>query len=171
MTILFVILAIFALILIVAAILPGKYLIEKSIVINRPAVEVYNKVANLNHYSQWNPWQKQDPAAITTITGDPGHVGHKYYWNGKKVGEGHLTVRSTAPGKAINFDLQFIKPFKSQAIDAWDFTDTTDGAKTVWRNSGELPFPVARLMGPYLNKQLNKQFEEGLISLKELCEK
>jgi uncharacterized protein YndB with AHSA1/START domain len=171
MTILFIILAIIAFILIVAAVLPGKYLIEKSIVINRPAAEVYNKVANLNHYSEWNPWQKQDPAAISTISGEPAHVGHKYHWNGKKVGEGHLTVRSTVPGKAINFDLQFIKPFKSQAIDAWDFTDTTDGTKTVWRNSGELPFPVARLMGPYLNKQLNKQFEEGLKSLKELCEK
>lgn len=171
MMILYILLAVIALILLVAAVLPGKYLVEKSITINRPPAEVFNKIANLNHYKEWNPWQKEDPGAQSTITGDPMHVGHKYHWSGKKVGEGSLTIRSTVPSKAINFDLQFVKPFKSEAIDAWDFTETTGGTKTVWRNSGELPFPVARLMGPYLNKQLNRQFEAGLQNLKEMCEK
>lgn len=170
MIILYILLGFLALVLLYAAILPDKYLIEKSVIIHRPAAEVYNKVANLNFYSEWNPWQKQDPGALATISGEPGHIGHKYHWNGKKVGEGHLTVRSTAPGKAINFDLQFIRPWKGLAMDAWDFTETAEGTKTVWRNTGHLPFPVARLMGPYLNKQLNKQFEEGLQSLKQLCE-
>ncbi|MFT3845105.1 MAG: SRPBCC family protein [Lacibacter sp.] len=171
MIIVYIILIVIVLVLLWAAILPGKYFIEKTIVINRPAAEVYNKVADLNHYKEWNPWQKTDPGAMASISGEAGHVGHKYHWNGKKVGEGHLTVRSVAPGKAINFDLEFIKPWKSKAVDAWDFTETSDGAKTVWRNTGELPFPVARLMGPFLQKQLNKQFEEGLKNLKELCEK
>lgn len=57
MIILYVLLGIILLVLLIAAGLPGKYLIEKSIVINRPAAEVYNKVADLNYYSQWNPWQ------------------------------------------------------------------------------------------------------------------
>ena len=171
MIILYVIFGIAAFVLLVAAILPGKYVIERSIVINRPVAEVYNRVADLNHYKEWNPWQKQDPDALATITGEQGHVGHKYQWSGKKVGEGHLTIRSTTPGKAINFDLQFLKPWKAQAIDAWDFTNTSEGTKTVWRNTGELPFPIARLMGPSLNKQLCKQFEQGLQSLKEVCEK
>lgn len=171
MIILYAILGIIALVLLMAILLPGKYLVEKCILINRPANEVYNKVADLNYYSQWNPWQKTDPQAKSTISGDPMHVDHKYHWNGKKVGEGSLTVRSVAPGRAINFDLQFFKPFKSQAIDAWDFTDTADGTMVVWRNSGAFPFPVARLMGPSITKQLNKQFEEGLVNLKEICEK
>jgi uncharacterized protein YndB with AHSA1/START domain len=171
MIILYVLLGIIALVLLLAAVLPGKYLVEKSIVINRPAAEVYNKVANLNHYKDWNPWAKMEPSAQTTITGDPMHVGHKYHWSGKKVGEGSLTVRSAVPTKAINFDLQFVKPFKSQAIDAWDFTEVEGGTKTVWRNSGGFPFPIARLMGPSITKQLNTQFEEGLQNLKEMCEK
>lgn len=171
MIIVYIILVVLVLVGLWAAILPGKYLIEKCIVINRPAAEVYNKVADLNHYKEWNPWAKTDPDAMATISGDPGHVGHKYHWNGKKVGEGHLTVRSAVPGKAVNFDLQFIKPWKSQAMDAWDFTETAEGTKAVWRNTGALPFPVARLMGPFINKQLNKQFEEGLKNLKALCEK
>lgn len=171
MIILYIFLGIIVLVLLIAAGLPGKYLIEKSIVINRPAAEVYNKVADLNYYSQWNPWQKTDPDAKSVISGDPLRIGHKYEWNGKKVGEGSLTVRSVTPGKAINFDLQFLKPFKSQAIDAWDFTQTNEGTRAVWRNKGEFPFPIARLMGPSMTKQLNQQFEEGLQSLKEMCER
>jgi hypothetical protein len=171
MIVLYIILDIIAVLLLLAALLPGKYFIEKSITIHRPSAEVFNKVANLNYYKEWNPWQKTDPGAVSTISGDPMHVGHKYHWSGKKVGEGSLTIRSTVPSKAINFDLQFVKPFKSQAVDAWDFTETQDGTKTVWRNSGEFPFPIGRLMGPMLNKQLNAQFEEGLKSLKEMCER
>lgn len=171
MIILYVILGLIALFLLLAAILPGQYLVEKCIVINRPAAEVYNKVADLNYYSQWNPWQKTDPDARSVIDGSPMQVGHKYQWNGKKVGEGSLTVRSVLPGKAVNFDLEFLKPFKSKAFDAWDFSETEEGTKVTWRNSGEFPFPVARLMGPSISKQLNKQFEEGLNNLKEMCEK
>lgn len=170
MTVLYIILGIIGLLLLVAAILPSQYLIEKSILINRPAVEVYNQVANLQHYREWNPWQKQDPAALATITGDTGHIGHKYHWTGKKIGEGHLTIRSVTPGKAINFDLEFIKPWKSRAMDAWDFTETNEGTKAVWRNSGNLSYPIARLMGPFIDKQLNQHFEAGLKSLKEACE-
>ncbi len=169
--ILYVILGIIALVLLIAAGLPGKYLIKKSIVINRPGAEVYNKGAGLNYYCQWNPWQKTDPDAKSVISGDPLHIGHKYEWNGKKVGEGSLTVRSVTPGKAINFDLRFLKPFKSQAIDAWDFIQTNEGTRIVWRNNGQLPFPVARLIGSSMNKQVNQQFEERLQSLKEVCEK
>ena len=171
MIILYVVLGIVAFVLLVAAVMPGKYLVEKSTIISKPPAEVYNKIANLNHYKDWNPWAKTDPDAQTSITGDPMHVGHKYYWNGKKVGEGSLTVRSTVPSKAINFDLVFLKPFKSQAIDAWDFTQVDGGTKVVWRNSGAFPFPVARLMGPSITKQLNTQFEDGLRNLKEMCEK
>ena len=171
MIILYVILGIIALVLLVAAVLPGKYLVEKSTIISRPPAEVYNKIANLNHYRDWNPWAKTDPDAQSSVTGNPMQVGHKYYWNGKKVGEGSLTIRSTVPSKAINFDLVFLKPFKSEAIDAWDFTEVEGGTKVVWRNSGAFPFPVARLMGPSITKQLNTQFEDGLRNLKEMCEK
>ena len=38
--------------------------------------------------------------------------------------------------------------------------------KVTWQNNGELPFPLARLMGPLLKKNLDKQFGEGLKNLK-----
>jgi Polyketide cyclase / dehydrase and lipid transport len=156
--------------LIVAAILPKFYNIEKTVIIKKPVVEVMKKVGNLNEYAVWNPWQQSDPAANKTITGIAGTPGHQYAWRGKKVGIGSLTINNI-DDKHIHFDLQFLKPWKSTARDNWLFEPWGDGeTKVTWQNSGNLPWPVARLMGPLLNKNLNHQFEQGLNNLKNLCE-
>lgn len=156
--------------LIIALLLPGKYHVEKSTIINRRVSEVMDRVANLNNYAAWNPWQQSDPGAKSTITGEPKTVGHQYAWEGKKVGVGHLTIRDIDQ-KHVHFNLQFIKPFQSKASDDWLFEEWGQGeTKVTWSNNGELPFPVARLMGPGLLKTLNKQFEQGLSNLKKMCE-
>jgi len=170
MIILYFIIGLLAALLVIALISPGSFLVEKTTVINRPVSEVYTKVANLNYYKQWNPWQQSDPTAKGTITGTPDTIGHQYSWEGKKVGVGSLTLANRTVNQNVHFKLQFLKPWKSQADDSWTFTPENGGTKVTWRNSGELPFPVARLMGPVIKKNLNQQFETGLSNLKKMCE-
>jgi len=156
--------------LIIAALMPKIFNIEKSIVITKPVEEVMDKVSNLNYYSQWNPWQQSDPTTKKEITGTPKTPGHKYAWEGKKVGMGSLTLKKMDQ-KHIHFDLEFLKPWKSKANDNWLFEPWGNGeTKVTWQNSGALPWPIARLMGPMLHKSLNKQFEQGLNNLKKMCE-
>lgn len=160
-----------ATLLIVAAAMPKVYSIEKTVIINRPVTGVMNYISDFNYYSQWNPWQQSDPSAKSTITGNPGSPGHKYEWVGKKIGIGSLTLLSM-DAKHIHFELEFIKPWKAKAKDNWAFEQWGDGSETkvIWQNSGELPWPMARLMGPMLNKNLSHQFEQGLNNLKKMCE-
>ncbi len=156
--------------LIIAALMPKVYHVEKSIVIKAPVKEVMNRIGNLNDYALWNPWQQSDPSAKKTITGVPNTAGHKYAWDGKKVGMGSLALNSLDE-KRIHFDLEFLKPWKSKAKDNWLFeTRGDDEIKVTWQNSGELPWPMARLMGPMINKNLIHQFGIGLNNLKNLCE-
>ena len=169
---LYIILGIIVLILVIAAVMPGKYVIEKQIIINKPQQEVYAKVADFNFYREWNPWQKSEPAAKYKIIGTPATVGHKYEWEGRKIGSGSLTVASVTPYNKIDLDLEFIKPWKTKAFDNWTFEDLKNGtSKVIWHNSGPLPYPTARLMGPVISKNLSTQFVQGLNSLKEMCEK
>jgi hypothetical protein len=157
-------------VLLIAASLPNHFNIEKTIIINKPVAEVMNRVGDLNFYKQWNPWQQQDPTATSEITGTPHKPGHKYAWQGKKVGIGNLTLREINH-KHIHFDLQFIKPWKSNAKDNWLFEPWgNDGTKVTWQNTGTLPWPIARLMGAMLTRSLNHQFEKGLNNLKAMCE-
>ena len=159
-----------ALLLILALMMPKGFNIEKTIVINSPVGEVMNRVGDLNYYSKWNPWQQSDSSAKSTITGTPKTPGHRYAWEGRKVGVGSLTLLGL-DSKHIHFSLEFLKPWKSQAKDNWLFEHWgTDETKVTWQNSGELPWPIARLMGPMLNKNLNIQFQKGLNNLKQMCE-
>jgi len=168
---LYILAGLFLAIFLIAAIMPGRYKVEKSITINKPASEVFPKVANLNHYRDWNPWQKTEPDSKSTITGTPGTVGHKFEWEGKKIGAGSLTIKSVQPHTSLLLDLEFIKPWKSTADDAWTFEENGGQTKVTWKNQGPLTYPAARLMGPMINKNLNQQFEQGLKNLKEVCEK
>ena len=156
--------------LIVSALMPRRYQVEKTMIIHKPVQEVMNKVGNLNHYASWNPWQQADPTGKKNVTGTPQTIGHKYSWLGKKTGEGSLTI-SGIDDKHIHFDLEFLKPWKSHAKDNWLFEEWgNQQTKITWQNSGELPWPMARIMGPLINKNLNHQFELGLNNLKKICE-
>lgn len=171
MTWLYVILGFIVVLLIIATFLPKNYNVEKSTIIKKSVTEVMSKVGDLNFYSQWNPWQQSDPTAKAIINGSAGMPGHKYEWEGKKVGVGSLTLNSIDE-KHIHFDLEFIKPFSSKAKDNWLFEPWGDGSETkvTWQNSGGFPWPVGRLIGPMITKQLNDQFVTGLNNLKKMCE-
>lgn len=171
MIVLYVLLGLIVFILVLAAFMPGSYNIEKNVIIHRSGTDVMAKVSDLNYYSQWNPWQQMDPTTKSTITGTPAIPGHKYAWEGKKVGMGSLTLKSL-DSKHIHFDLEFLKPWKAKANDNWLFEPWGDGneTKVTWQNSGSFAWPIARLMGPMLNKSLNQQFEKGLQNLKKMVE-
>jgi len=157
-------------ILLIAAFLPKVYNIEKTIIINCPPTAVMKRVGDFNEYANWNPFIQAEPGAVMTITGAPSTPGHNYVWQGKKIGSGILTLKSI-DDKHIHFNLEFIKPWKSQARDNWLFEHWHDNdTKVTWQNSGALPWPVARLMNRMISKNLNQQFEKGLAALKRVCE-
>lgn len=171
MIVVYILAGLILLLLIIAALMPKNYHVEKTIIIKKNIADVMSKVGNLNSYAQWNPWQQMDPTAKATITGTPQTPGHKYAWEGKKTGVGSLTINSL-DDKHIHFDLEFLKPWKSRAKDNWLFEVWGDGGETkvTWQNSGDLSWPMARLMSPMINKNLNHQFQVGLDNLKKLCE-
>ncbi len=160
-----------ATILIISFLMPKTYNIERSIIIKKPVEEVKNHVGDFNHYSDWNPWQKMEPGSVKTISGTPHKPGHRYEWKGKKIGMGSLTLKQT-DAKHIHIDLEFLKPWKAKAKDNWLFEPWGDNIETkvTWQNNGELPWPMARLMGPMIAKNLDHQFGTALENLKNMCE-
>ncbi len=172
MIVLYILIGLIALLILLAFILPAKYDVTKSIVISSDISKCYDMVADLNNYRDWNPWSKMEPDAKKTITGTPKTIGHRYDWEGKKIGVGSLTVKRVDLNKTAELELEFLKPFKSLASDNWTFEQLPNNqVKITWSNKGDLPAGMARLMGPMITKNLGKQFEQGLNSIKENCEK
>jgi hypothetical protein len=58
-------------ILLIGAIMPSRYNVEKITFISKPVKDVMDKVGDLNYYASWNPWQQVDPSSTKTITGTP----------------------------------------------------------------------------------------------------
>lgn len=158
-------------ILLIAALLPKTYNVERTIIIKKPVAHVKKYISDFNHYASWNPWQQMEPAALKTISGLAHTPGHRYEWKGKKIGMGSLTLKNI-DDKHIHIAFESLKPWKAKAKDNWLFEPWGDGneTKVTWQNSGELPWPVARLMGPVISKNLNHQFGTGLENLKKMSE-
>lgn len=171
MIVVYILLGLIIALLIGAALMSQVYNVERSIVISKPVEQVMGYISDLSHYSKWNPWQQSDPSTKSTITGTPHTPGHKYAWEGKKVGVGSLTLQNRDT-RHIHFLLEFFKPWKSKAQDNWHFEPWGNGSETkvTWQNSGDLPWPMARLMGPLITKNLNVQFATGLENLKKMVE-
>jgi hypothetical protein len=169
--IIYVLVAIILILLVIALYLPNGYFIEKHAIIKRPCDVVMNKVADLHNYAQWSPWLKMDANSKSKITGTPKMPGHKYTWEGKRIGVGSLTLRDI-DHKHVFFELQFIKPFKARGRDNWIFEEWGNGeTKVTWQDFGDLPYPHGRLIAFLMYKNLNRQFTEGMNNLKNLCEK
>jgi hypothetical protein len=161
---------IIVLLLIIALFLPDGYFIEKSAIIKKPCDFVMDKVADFHNHIQWNPWQPIGKKEGSSISGLPKRPGHKYSWKDTKIGTGSLTLRDI-DDKHIHFDFEFIKPIKTIARDNWLFEDWgTNETKVTWQNFGALPYPIGRLIGYTLHKNLNQQITEGLKNLKKFCE-
>ena len=157
--------------LLVAAFLPGKKYFERSIVINSEPEKVYSLITDFRNYKKWNPWSHREPGARGEMSGQPGHTGHRWEWEGRIIGTGSLTIREYEPAKYVKSDLIFLAPRRMTSEDIWQF-EALDKNKTKvkWANYSELAYPMERYYGLFLDKMLGPDFEQGLTNLKNLSE-
>jgi len=65
----YIIAAIVVLIILLAAIAPKKYDVNRSIVINRPVNEVFSYLKFIKNQDYWSPWKERDPNMTQNFTG------------------------------------------------------------------------------------------------------
>lgn len=151
--------------------LPSEKKLDWSLTINSPAEKIYKLVSDFSNYKKWNPWSATEPEAHGEMSGTPNKIGHKWQWEGKKIGKGYLQIKELKEGKSIISDLIFIKPRSMKSLDTWTFEEIEKGkTKVTWGHKAFLSYPMGRIFGLMLKKMLGKDFEQGLKNLKELSE-
>ncbi|MEM9051930.1 MAG: GyrI-like domain-containing protein, partial [Bacteroidota bacterium] len=112
-----------------------------------------------------------DPEMEKTYEGPESGVGAKYMWSGNdSVGVGSLEILESVPGEYIKSTLSFTSPWESTSTIEWAFEETDGGVKTTWAVNGELPGYLFWMGQEDMDAAMGKDFEEGLMSLKELAE-
>lgn len=67
----------------------------------------------------------------------------KYYeWKGDRVGEGNMNISLEDGSNSIEYDLTFLKPWKSEAKVKFLLSDNNNRTAVTWSMDSKLPFYV-----------------------------
>jgi Polyketide cyclase / dehydrase and lipid transport len=160
-----------ALLLIVIAMQPATFHVERSITMAASPEAAFAQVNDFHAWSAWSPWEKLDPTMKRSYDGAPAGVGAKYAWVGnKEVGEGRMTIEQSEPGK-IAIKLEFLKPFAATNSATFTFAKTPEGNKTTWAMDGNNNFiSKAFHLVMDMDKMIGPDFERGLAGIKTAAE-
>ena len=166
-------LSIIAILLIIALFVNKNYVVEKSININKPTSEIFNYIKYLKNQNEFSKWALIDTAMLKTHTGTDATVGFTSAWDSKndKVGKGQQAIKKITEGKKIDYEIHFIKPFKSE-MNSFLSTDSIGANQTLvkWNINGTSPYPL-NLTNLFIDKMVGGDLEVGLTNLKNKMEK
>jgi hypothetical protein len=167
-----VIAAIVALFLIVVAMRPAAFKIERKATMSAPPLTVFEQVNDFRNWRAWSPWEKLDPNLKRTYEGPSAGHGAVYAWAGnKKAGEGRMTIVGGRPGELVRIRLEFLKPFV--ATNTAEFTFVPQGEQTLvtWTMTGTNNFFLkAFALFMNMDKLIGGDFEKGLAGMKATAE-
>lgn len=164
----------FAISIILSLILPTHQTIEKNIVINAPAPEVYDQLVKLKKFNNWSVWNNHDSSIKITYEGIDGTIGAASTWSGDPSisGDGKIELAELEQNKKVVQNVQFISPKKGKAVSAFLLDDKNGITTITWKFKMFTPRPWNIFNLFYsLDRQLGKDFEDGLSTLKKSIQK
>jgi hypothetical protein len=175
MIVLYIILGILALVLLVPLFIKKDYEVVKEILIEKPKQQVFDYVKLLKNQDNYSVWALMDPNMKKGFSGIDGTVGCVSSWESlhKNVGTGEQEIKGIKEGERIDYELRFLKPFKSTSL-AFITTEAVSENQTrvKWGFSGKMNYPM-NLMLLFMNMEasIGKDFDTGLANLKSILEK
>ncbi len=158
-----------------AASLSNEYIIEKSIVINKPVATVFDYIKYLKNADQYNKWVMADPNLKKIYTGVDGTTGFISAWDSdmKQVGKGEQEIIDINESKRIDYEIRFEKPFKGTSfahLTTEAVSDNQTKVKWVFNGLRNFSMKIFHLLFS-LQKALGKDLAASLLNLKTLLEK
>lgn len=143
-----------------------KINVSRSTTIQADAASVYSTLNDFNHWPKWSPWLIMEPDTQVTIADDA-----KYYeWNGTRTGEGNMAIIGEEQDKHIEYDLTFLKPWKSKAKVAFHLKEEGNNTHVTWTMDSSLPFFMF-WMKKMMEGFVGMDYQRGLHLLKDYVEK
>jgi uncharacterized protein YndB with AHSA1/START domain len=161
--------AVIAILLVVAAMQPADFRVERSLTIAASPTALFDQVNDHKKFAAWNPWEKMDPSSKTVYSGTDSGVGAVASWKGDKVGEGSATITESKPGELVRQRMDWKAPM--EGVSTVDFTFKPEGEKTVvtWAMYGKNGF-MGKLMSLFMDceSMCGPEFEKGLADLEKV---
>ncbi len=167
-TILLIVAAIVAAILIYAAMKPNTFSISRSASIDAPPSRIFPFVNDLADHPKWSPFAR-DPKLNNRVGNPSSGTGARVDFDGSCAGT--LSITDSRPASKVVMRLQMTKPMWCDNRIEFGFVPQGNSTEVTWTMSGPQPY-LGKLMSVFVNceKMVGKQFEQGLADLKKLSE-
>jgi hypothetical protein len=167
---------IIVLFLIIGLFVKKDYSVGKDIIVNKAKTAVFEYLKFLKNQNKFSVWGSMDPNMKTDFRGTDGTAGFVSAWesdNNKNVGKGEQEILKIVDGERIDYEIRFLKPFKSTS---WAYITTiavNDNQTNVhWGFTGKMKYPTnLTLLFMNMEKMVGGDLEKGLQNLKVLLEK
>jgi hypothetical protein len=161
-----------AILMVVIAMQPATFKVERSTVIAAPPDVVLAQIDDFHRWAAWSPWEKLDPNMKRTFEGPASGIGAMYSWTGNSdVGSGKMTITGYEQAKKLDIKLEFLEPMA--ATNTTEFITAADagGTKLSWVMNGNHNF-MGKAFGLFmdLDTMIGKDFDNGLAALKTVAE-
>ena len=161
-----------ALFLIVVALQPSDFRVERSATMRAPAPAAFAQVNDFQNWRTWSPWEKVDPALKRQSGGPTAGTGAVYAWPGNNdVGEGRMTITESRPGELVRIRLEFFKPFAVTNQADFTFRPSGDSTTVTWAMTGQNNFlSKAICLFVDMDRMVGGMFDQGLTQMKSIVE-
>ncbi len=164
--------ALVALFLVVVALQPTEFRVERAATIAAAPADVFVQVNDLHKWDAWSPWAKLDPNAKIAFAGPEAGQGAAMTWTGNdKVGEGRMTIVESRPNEAVNLKVDFVKPFEGTSMSEFAFKPEGESTVVTWTMSAHHNF-LEKAFCLVMNgkKMIGDPMEKGLAKMKFVLE-
>lgn len=151
--------------------LPQKFNVSRSVVVNAAPEKVYSLIDNPRRWKDWTVWNQRDPAMQITYSGAESGPGAVWAWKSKTEGDGRMTFTAAEPGRRLAYDL-FFPDFGTTSAGELRLNAQGLGTRVTWVMNGDMGGnPLFRWMTLFADGMVGKDFDAGLARLKALAEK
>ncbi|MGH7336656.1 MAG: SRPBCC family protein, partial [Myxococcota bacterium] len=163
--------ALVAVLVVVIALQPSTFAVERSIEIAAPPEVVFSHLESPRAMDAWSPWVKMDPEQKITHEGPESGVGAIETWEGPQVGAGRLTITGVEPNEEVEMRLEFTRPMQATNRALYTLAMVGDATRVTWRMEGTNHFiGKAASLVMNMDEMVGGTFERGLADLKALAE-
>lgn len=172
-----IVLAVFGLItffLIIGLFIKKDYRVGVSININKPKIQVYKYLILLKNQDIYSKWAYMDKDMKRTYSGSDGTIGFISAWDSdkKQVGAGEQEITNIIGTDKIEYELRFLKPFKSIAKTYFEIKSINEiETEVTWGFSSTMRYPFNLvLLFIDMEAMIAEDFDIGLTNLKKILE-
>lgn len=159
-------------ILILAAMKPDTFVVQRSLDIRAPQERIAPLISDFHAWKDWSPYETRDPDMKRSFSGAPAGKGAVYEWSGNRnVGSGRMEIIDASSAK-VTIKLDFITPFEGHNTAEFTLAPQGGSTRVTWAMRGPTPF-FGKIIHVFINmdRMIGDDFAAGLARLKAIAEK